>query len=54
MLKGEHSSFDTKVNVHKWIKNKPETFYRDGLKKWIEFWKNCVTLNDDYVENLTS
>jgi len=37
-LKGQHFSSDAEVEaaVCKWINGQPETFFIDGMKKWIE------------------
>ena len=37
-LKCQHFSSDAKVEaaVHKWISSQPETFFMDGMNKWIE------------------
>jgi hypothetical protein len=37
-LKGKHFSLEAKVEaaVRKWNSNKPETFFMDGMNKWIE------------------
>ena len=51
-LKGQHFSSDVEVEaaVCKWISSQPETFFIDGMNKWIERLKKCVAVNDDYVE----
>jgi hypothetical protein len=38
MLKDQHFLSDAKVEaaVCKWISSQPETFFTDGIKKWIE------------------
>jgi hypothetical protein len=43
---------DAKVEaaVCKWISSQPETFFMDGMNKWIEIIKKCVAINGDYVE----
>jgi histone-lysine N-methyltransferase SETMAR len=48
-LKGKHFSSDAKVEaaVRKWIGRQPETFFMDGIKKWIEQLKKCVAVNGD-------
>jgi transposase len=37
-LKGQHFSSDAEVEaaVRKWISNQTETFFMDGINKWIE------------------
>ena len=52
MLKGQHFSSDAEVeaDVLKWISSQPETFFMDGMNKWIERLKKCVAINGDYVE----
>jgi hypothetical protein len=52
MLKGQHFLSDAEVEaaVCKWISSKPETFFTDGMNKWIELLKKCVAVNGDYVE----
>jgi hypothetical protein len=37
-LKGQHSLSDADVEaaVRKWISCQPETFFMDGMNKWIE------------------
>jgi hypothetical protein len=36
-LKGQHFSLDAEVEaaVCKWISSQPETFFKDGMNKWI-------------------
>jgi len=50
-LKVQHFSSDAKVEaaVRKWISSQPETFFMDGMNKWIEQFKKMVAANDDYV-----
>jgi len=36
--------------VRKWISSKPETFFINGMEKWIEGVKKCMAINGDYVE----
>jgi len=49
-LKVQHFSSDAKVEaaVRKWISSQPETFFVEGMYKWIEQLKKCVAVNDDY------
>jgi len=37
-LKGQHFLSNAKVEtaLHKWISSQPETFFMDGMNKWIE------------------
>jgi len=51
-LKGQHFSSDAKVEaaVRKWISSQPETFFMDGMNKWIERLKKYVAVKGDYVE----
>ena len=51
-LKGQHFSSDAEVGaaVRKWISSQPETFFMDGMNKWIERLKKCVAVNGDCVE----
>ncbi|GFX84533.1 hypothetical protein TNCV_560481 [Trichonephila clavipes] len=37
MLKGQRFSADAEVQaaMHKWIRRRTESFYMDGIKKWI-------------------
>ena len=51
-LKGEHFLSDAEVEaaVRKWISSKPETFFINGMEKWIERLKKCMAINGDYVE----
>jgi len=52
-LKRQHFSLDADVEaaVCKWISSQPETFFIDGMKKWIvQLKKKCVAVNGDYVE----
>ena len=51
-LKGQHSLSDAEVEeaVRKWISSKPETFFINGMEKWIEGVKKCMAINGDYVE----
>ncbi|GFX94993.1 hypothetical protein TNCV_3046251 [Trichonephila clavipes] len=37
--------------VRKWICNQPESFFIDGLKKWIKRLNKCVAVSGNYVEN---
>ena len=50
-LKGQHFSSDADVEaaVCKWISSQPETFFKDGMKKWIKRMKKCVAVNGDNV-----
>jgi len=52
ILKGQHFSSEAKVEapVCKWISSHSETFFMDGMNKWIEQLKKCVAVNGDYVE----
>jgi hypothetical protein len=52
ILKGQHFSLDAEVEaaVRKWISNQPETFFMDGMNKWIQRMKKCLAVNGDYVE----
>ena len=47
-LKGQHFLSDAEVEaaVRKWISSKPETFFINGMEKWIE----RVAINGYYVE----
>jgi len=36
--------------VRKWISSKPETFFINGMEKWIERVKKCMVINGNYVE----
>jgi len=51
-LKCQHFSLDAEVEaaVCKWISRQPETFFIDGMNKWIGRMKKCVAVNGDYVE----
>ena len=52
-LKGQHfflSDAEVEAAVRKWISSKPETFFINGLEKWIERVKKCMAINGDYVE----
>ena len=51
-LKDQHFSSDSEVEaaVRKWISSQPETFFMDGMNKWIERLKKCVAINGDYIE----
>ena len=55
-LKGKYFSSDAEVEaaVRKWISSQPETFFMDGMNKWIEQLKKCVAINGDYVEKYVS
>jgi hypothetical protein len=50
-LKVQLFSSDAEVEaaVHKWISSQAETFFMDGMKKWIESLKKCVAENGDCV-----
>jgi hypothetical protein len=45
-LKGQHFSSDAEVEaaVCKWISIEPETFFMDGMDKWIERLKKYVSV----------
>ena len=32
------------------VSSKPETFFINGMEKWIERVKKCMAINGDYVE----
>ena len=51
-LKGQHFLSDAEVEatMRKWISSKPETFFINGMEKWIERVKKCMAINGDYVE----
>jgi len=51
-LKGKHFSSDAEVEaaVRKWISSQPQTFFMDGMNKWVERVKKCVAVNVGYVE----
>ena len=51
-LKGQHFSSDAEVEaaVCKWISNQPETFFVDGMNKWVEQLKKFVAVNGNYIE----
>ena len=51
-LKGQHFLSDAEVEaaVRKWISSKPETFFINGMEKWIERVKKCMAINGEYVE----
>jgi len=51
-LKGKHFSSDAIVEaaVRKWISSQPETFFMDGMNKWIQRVKKCVAVNGNDVE----
>jgi len=44
-LKGQHFSSDAEVEaaVRKWISSQPETFFIDGMKKWIDLLKKMCS-----------
>jgi len=44
-LKGQHFSSDAEVEaaVRKWISSQPETFFMDGMNKWIERMKKMCS-----------
>ncbi|GFT28566.1 uncharacterized protein TNCV_429601 [Trichonephila clavipes] len=43
----QHFSTDIEVQaaVRKWIRSQPESFYMNGMKKWIEQWNKCVAVS---------
>jgi hypothetical protein len=51
-LKGQHFSSDAEVEaaVCKWISSQPNTFFIDGMKKWIERLQKYVVVNGVCVE----
>jgi len=51
-LKGQNFSSDAEIEaaVCKWISSQPETFFMDGMNKWIERLNKCVAVNCDCVE----
>jgi hypothetical protein len=36
--------------VRRWISSQPETFFMDGMNKWIEQLEKCVAVNGNCVE----
>ncbi|GFX93347.1 hypothetical protein TNCV_151531 [Trichonephila clavipes] len=50
-LKGQRFSTVAKVQaaVCKWICSQPESFFMNGMKKWIERLNKCVAFSGDYV-----
>jgi hypothetical protein len=51
-LEVQHFSSDAEVEttLRKWITRQPETFFMDGINKWIEPLKKCVAVNGVCVE----
>ncbi|GFS56241.1 uncharacterized protein TNCV_2769181 [Trichonephila clavipes] len=51
-LKSEYFLTDAEVQaaVSKWIRSQPESFFMDGMKKWIQRLNKCVVVCGDYVE----
>jgi len=51
-FKGQQFSSDAEVEaaVCRWISSQLETFFMDGMNKWLERLKKCVALNGDYIE----
>ncbi|GFW16186.1 uncharacterized protein TNCV_4263511 [Trichonephila clavipes] len=51
-LKGQRFSTVAEVQaaMSKWICSEPESFFMDGMKKWIERLNKCVAVSGDYVE----
>ncbi|GFW28474.1 hypothetical protein TNCV_4641391 [Trichonephila clavipes] len=52
MLKGQCFSTDDEVQaaVRKWIISQPESFFMDGMKKWIERLNKYGAVSGDYDE----
>jgi len=50
-VKRQHFPTDAKVEaaVREWISSQPETFFMDGMNKWIERLKKRAAVNGDYV-----
>ena len=51
-LKDQHflSHAEFEKAVRKWISSQPETFFMDGMNKWIDRLEKSVAVNGDYVE----
>ena len=39
-----------KEMVHAWLAAQPETFFSEGIKKFVQRWKKCIEKQGDYVE----
>ena len=52
-LKGQHFLSDDEVEaaVRKWISSKPETFFINGMEKWIERVKKCMAKRVTMLKN---
>ncbi|KAL4105171.1 hypothetical protein QTP88_020443 [Uroleucon formosanum] len=51
-LKGTHFTSDEEVKeaVKSWIKERPATYFSDGMKKLVTRWEKCISVNGDYIE----
>lgn len=51
-IKGIHFTTDGEVKdaVKSWIKERPQEFFIDGMRKLVHRWEKCVAVNGDYVE----
>ena len=39
-----------KEAVRAWLAAQPETFFSEGIKKFVQGWKKCIEKQGDYVE----
>ncbi|GFU13410.1 hypothetical protein TNCV_3980491 [Trichonephila clavipes] len=46
----ENQDANVRAAVRKWIRRQPESFFIDGMKKWIERLNKCVAVSGDYDE----
>jgi histone-lysine N-methyltransferase SETMAR len=51
-LRGRRFSTDEEVRkaVHKWLRDQPETFFVEGIRKLVDRWTKCIEKEGDYVE----
>jgi hypothetical protein len=36
--------------VHKWLRDRPKTFFVEGIRKLLDRWTKCIEKEGDYVE----
>jgi hypothetical protein len=37
-------------SVHKWLRDKPKTFFVEGIRKLLDPWTKCIEKEGDYIE----
>ena len=51
-LRGRRFAADDEVKeaVHDWLRNQPQTFFSNGIKKLTGRWAKCIEKKGDYIE----